>query len=137
MAAKRSDNHVLIFLKRYPKSSSVLIILSLYQLIMILFDPFKFRLVGLGIYLVVAYLIIIGSAKPALEYHFSKFEKSKKDQIALLSFFVLYIINLFVDQPYSFIIFIVMAVIFFRYLFKYLFILIDIFAAGSSKERLK
>ena len=103
--AKKESSKVLAFFKNYPKSTKVFIILLLYQLIRIIIEPVQVRLVGLLIYFVIIALIINGSAKPALEYHFSKFEKSRKDQNAVWLFIVLYIVSLFVVSPISLIIY--------------------------------
>jgi len=140
MAAKKEEskkNNIASFFKNYPKSSIAFAVLLIYQLIRVFLEPIQSRLIGLAVYLVIIYLLIIGSAKPALEYHFSTFEKTKKDQIALAIFIVLYLINLFVGMPYSIILLIIMIIIFFKFLFKYLFIFIDIFAARTSEKRLK
>ena len=75
-------------------------------------------------------------ANEGIEYHLEKFKKSRKDQIALLLLVLLYILSLFVEEPYSFIIGFIMVIIFFKYIFKYSFLLLDIFA-GRTRGKIK
>ncbi|MDP3765402.1 MAG: hypothetical protein Q8R04_02725 [Nanoarchaeota archaeon] len=123
------------FYKKYPKSSLVFLFFLLYQIIKVFLDTSLFRYIGLGVYFVILSLIINGSAKPALEYHFSTFEKSKKDQVALVMFILLYSIKQIVSGTFSILIWAAIIIIFFKYLWKYVFILLDIFAAATSEKK--